>query len=157
MSAPPPPEPPPLVRPLSQLTPRPVAWLWPERLPLGKLALLKGDAGVGKSLVALDLCARLSTGRPMPDRSPGPEPAAPLGLIAEDNGANAALPRLLALGSGPGRVFSFPRDGPAGWPLRLPAHAALLSAAVRHTRARLVVLDPVTAFLGTCALHEQGV
>src|SRR5262249_172381 len=43
------------------------AWLWPGRLALGKLAMLDGDPGMGKSLLALDLCARLSTGRPLPD------------------------------------------------------------------------------------------
>src|SRR5262245_65063804 len=54
------------VRSVSQLAPRPVAWLWPGRLALGKLAILDGDPGLGKSLVTLDLCARLSTGQPFP-------------------------------------------------------------------------------------------
>jgi hypothetical protein len=60
--------------PASQIVARPVDWLWPGRLPLGKLAILDGDPGVGKSLVTLDLCARLSTGRPFPDGGPGPGP-----------------------------------------------------------------------------------
>ena len=51
---------------------RPVDWLWPGRLPLGKLAILDGDPGVGKSVVTLDLCARLGTGRPFPDGTSGP-------------------------------------------------------------------------------------
>src|SRR5437667_79397 len=38
------------LRPASQIVPRPVDWLWPGRLPLGKLAILDGDPGVGKSL-----------------------------------------------------------------------------------------------------------
>src|SRR5438105_2373038 len=53
------------LRPVSQIVARPISWLWPGRLPLGKLAILDGDPGVGKSLVTLDLCARLSTGRPV--------------------------------------------------------------------------------------------
>src|SRR5207302_363788 len=43
MSTPPPADPPIYVRPLSEVAPRPVAWLWPGRLALGKLALLDGD------------------------------------------------------------------------------------------------------------------
>jgi hypothetical protein len=43
---------------------RSVSWLWPGFLPLAKLALLDGDPDLGKSLIALDLCARLSTARP---------------------------------------------------------------------------------------------
>ncbi len=46
------------LRPASQIVARPVSWLWPGRLPLGKLAIFDGDPGVGKSLTTLDLCAR---------------------------------------------------------------------------------------------------
>src|SRR5262249_31552332 len=57
----------PLTCPASELTSRPVRWLWPERLARGKLSILVGDPGLGKSLVTLDLAARLSTGRGWPD------------------------------------------------------------------------------------------
>jgi hypothetical protein len=50
--------------PVSRIAVRPVSFLWPGRLPFGKLAILDGDPGLGKSLVALDLCARLSRGAP---------------------------------------------------------------------------------------------
>jgi hypothetical protein len=60
------------IQPASQLARRAVTWLWPGRLALGKLAMLDGDPGLGKSLLTLDLCARLSTGRPLPDGSAGP-------------------------------------------------------------------------------------
>jgi hypothetical protein len=63
------------VRPASDLAPQDVAWLWPGRLALGKLAMLDDDPGLGKSLIALDLCARLCTGRPLPDDTPSPGPA----------------------------------------------------------------------------------
>ena len=49
-------------QPFSRLTLRPPSWLWPGRLALGKLAMLNGDPGLGKSLPALDRCPRLSTG-----------------------------------------------------------------------------------------------
>src|SRR5262245_45815399 len=65
-----------MLQPISQFPSRQVHWLWPNRLPLGKLAILDGDPGLGKSLIALDLCARLSTGREFPDGSPGPTAAA---------------------------------------------------------------------------------
>src|SRR5687767_15131508 len=71
-------------------------WLWPNRLPLGKLALLDGDPGLGKSLVALDLCARLSSGRSFPDPS-GPLPLSPEHVIivpGEDNEHDTLRPRL---------------------------------------------------------------
>jgi len=46
-------------------------WLWPRRIPLGKITLLAGDPGLGKSMLALDIAARLSRGLPFPD-APAP-------------------------------------------------------------------------------------
>src|SRR6266849_6665162 len=74
------------VQPVSQLNSRPVSWLWPGRLPVGKLAMFDGDPDLGKSLVTLDLCARLSLGRAFPDGRPSPGPANALVLNGEDNG-----------------------------------------------------------------------
>src|SRR4051812_31858749 len=68
----------------SAVTARPVEWLWTGQLAFGKLAMLDGDSVQGKSLIALDLCARLSTGRPMPDGSPGPGVVPSLIIQAED-------------------------------------------------------------------------
>ena len=53
---------------LNSLTKRPTEWLWPRRIPIGKVTLLVGDPGLGKSLVALDIAARVSTGAPWPDK-----------------------------------------------------------------------------------------
>ena len=54
-------------RRLSDVAFRKTNWLWDHWLPLGKTALLEGDTGLGKSLLTLDLCARVTTGRPWPD------------------------------------------------------------------------------------------
>ena len=59
---------------LNQLKPTFIDWLWPTRIPIGQLTLLIGDPGVGKSLFAADLAARVSAGRPWPDRPPCEEP-----------------------------------------------------------------------------------
>jgi hypothetical protein len=50
---------------------RPVRWLWPGRIPIGKVTLLVGDPGLGKSLVALDVAARVSRGAAWPDAAMG--------------------------------------------------------------------------------------
>src|SRR6059058_1055070 len=110
MSTPPPDDPSLVIRPFSEVAARPVSWLWPGRLPLGKLAILDGDPGLGKSLVALDLCARLSTGQPMPDGSSGAGPASALVLNGEDDDEDTIRPRLEALGADLGRVFVLPRE-----------------------------------------------
>src|SRR5262245_16147272 len=147
------------LRTISSLTPRPLTWLWPKRLALGKLAMLDGDPGLGKSLLALDLCARLSTGRPFPDDSPGPGPAGSLLLSAEDGEHDTTRPRLQALGADLDRVFVLRPDDVLGRPLRLPAQLGLLDDALARTGALLMVLDPVIAFLdaSACISNDQAI
>jgi hypothetical protein len=139
---------PPSFRAVSELTTRTIDWLWPGRLALGKLAILDGDPGLGKSLVTLDLCARLSTGRAFPDGAagPGPGPGGAIVLNGEDGDEDTIRPRLQALGADLGRVFIPCRHGDEE-SLCFPTHVKVLEEALRRTAARLVVIDPLPAFL----------
>ena len=95
---------------LDKVEPSVVRWLWESRIALGKLTLIAGDPGLGKSFLTLDLCARVSTGaafpgeryadgRPM-DRLPG----VAILLSAEDDPADTIRPRLEAAGADLQRV-----------------------------------------------------
>jgi hypothetical protein len=106
----------PFVR-LSTLAQRPLSWLWPGRLALGTLALFDGDLGLGKSLVGLDVAARLTAGRDFPDGSPGLPPS-PVLICPGDGGDADLVGHLRALDADLERVFrqrtrSIPR-GPVG-------------------------------------------
>jgi len=68
---------------LSEVEPERVEWLWTGRLPLGKLAVLDGDPGLGKSVVTLDVAARVSAGLELPDGQQC-KPAGVVLLSAED-------------------------------------------------------------------------
>jgi hypothetical protein len=140
------------VRAASQLERRELAWLWRGWLPFGKLALLDGDPGLGKSLVTLDLCTRLSSGLPMPDGSPGPGCVNSLVLNAEDGAEDTINQRLAAMGADRDRVFVVDRpECDLTGPVRLPSEVGALEEAVIEHQAKLVVLDPIVAFL------EQGI
>ncbi len=145
------------VRALSNQPTQTLSWLWPGRLALGKLAMLDGDPGLGKSHLALDLCARLSTGRPFPDDRPGPGIASAIVFNAEDGEGDTTRPRLERLGADLDRIYSVEPDDADSFrlPTSLPALEDLLSA----TSARLVVLDPVVAFLDStvCVGSDQSV
>jgi hypothetical protein len=137
----------------NQVVSQEVPWLWPCCLPLGKPTILDGDPDLGKSLIVLDLCARLSTGRPFPDGRVGLGPANALVLSAEDNAADTIVPRLHRLGADLSRVFVWQRDSDdEDWPWRLPAHADRLDDALARTDARLAVIDPIMAFLDDSVL-----
>jgi len=150
-----------LVR-LADVAPAPLEWLWPARVPLGKLTLLVGDPGRGKSLLALDVAARVTRGRPWPD---APEAPAPLGnvvlLSAEDDLADTIRPRLDAAGADPQRVVELRavrRPGaPEGRGFCLGTDLAALERAIERTgEVRLVVLDPLSAYLGGTDSHKNA-
>jgi hypothetical protein len=146
-----------IVRNLAKVEPEVVRWLWPGRIPLGKLTLLAGDPGVGKSFVTLDIAACVSTGRHWPDCE-NALPAAGVALFsAEDGLADTIRPRLdkaLAdaskiiavegvewvdpeIAQQRARSFNLSED--------LPRLEEVLQA---HAGIRLVVIDPISAYCG---------
>ena len=129
---------------VSELRPEPINWLWPGRLALGKLALLEGDPGLGKSFVTLDLCARLSRGRPMPDGDQWVAPENALVLNGEDGNADTVRARLVTLDADLDRVFVLDAQSET---IRLPGQCDRLDSAIAGAKARLVILDPLLAFL----------
>jgi hypothetical protein len=135
-------------RAISQVAVQTIRWLWQNRLAFGKLAMLDGDPDKGKSLVTLDLCARLTTGRAFPDGCPGPGPANVIVLNAEDGAGDTIRPRLQALGADLDRVFILQRgEHASGAVLGLPSDIAVLEAALVRTGAKVVIVDPIVAFL----------
>ena len=144
-----------LVR-MRDIQPERVVWLWEGYIPAGKMTLVDGDPGDGKSTMSLDLAARLSTGTPMPD---GAIPAVGnvLVLSAEDGIADTIRPRLDAAGADPARIAVFDEvveEGVAR-PVELPRDVAHLALLIRQHRVRLVVIDPLMAFLGGVDSHND--
>lgn len=155
----------PILRRLSDVAPEPVSWLWPGRIALGKLTLLAGDPGLGKSFLTLDVAARCSTGAGWPDR-PGErfEPGGVVLLTAEDGLADTIRPRLDAAGADVRRIVAIEavqmvggngRTGERGFDLGLDLPA--LEAAIRSVDpCRLVIVDPLTAYLGGVDSHKNA-
>ena len=138
------------LHPVSAFRRAAVEWLWPGRIPIAKLTVLDGDPGLAKSLLTLALAARLSTGRPMPHAEEASAPAATVLLNAEDDISDTIRPRLEAAGADLDRVHTVDAvlaDGRDPRPLVLPDDIAILDEAVQRTTARLLVIDPIMAFL----------
>jgi hypothetical protein len=139
---------------LSTVQPQRVEWLWTSRIPLGKLTIIDGDPGLGKSVLTLDLAARVSRGWGMPDGEPGEDrdPAGVVLLTAEDGLEDTVVPRLEAAEADRARILALDLitdpDGPGKRLLALPDDADCIKTAVTRMGAVLVVVDPLTAFLG---------
>lgn len=88
------------------LVPQPADWLWPDRIPMGELALIAGCPSSGKTAVALDLAARVSLGAHTPDQPGVPFVRAPVVIAAPLKNPRASLlPRLKALGADLSLIF----------------------------------------------------
>jgi hypothetical protein len=140
----------PILVPLAKVTPTKMEFLWPGRMPVGKLIILEGDPGLGKTVMLCDLAARITRGDPMPDGAQTHRGSV-LWLSAEDDLADTIRPRHeaaladLSLIS----VFSAVRSNNPAQPPEFPIDADMLECAIRERAAVLVVIDPLVAFLGS--------
>lgn len=151
----------PLILSVADVAAERVEWLWRGRLPLGKLVTVDGDPGLGKTTVLLDIAARLTTGSAFPDSEPAKKGSL-LMLTAEDGVGDTIRPRLEAAGANLKRCHvldSVLVDGKPPRPWSLPGDIDLLEDAVRRTRATLVIIDPLMAFLhaGVNSWRDQDV
>lgn len=136
--------------PMSEVVPQPVEWLWGLRIPRGEMTLLDGDPGTNKSSMAIDLAARVTTGRPMPDGTDGLSGGALL-LSAEDSIRKTMAARLMAAGANMARTWV------ATKPLSLAADLGVIERAALRVDAQLIVIDPLMVYLGRDSGRDQSV
>jgi hypothetical protein len=143
---------------LADVQPERVEWLWPRRLARRKYSLLAGDPGLGKSTLALGIAARLS--RPSstwPDGSPAPH-GRTLVLSAEDGIADTIRPRIDRLEGDASQivVLRAVRDERGARPLNVARDLDRLAEAIRRVQPLLVLIDPITAYLGRTDSYKDA-
>jgi hypothetical protein len=133
----------------ADVEPKAIDWLWYRWLPAGKLCIFDGDPDAGKSTMSIDLAARFTTGKEMPDGSPGIVPASVLLLAAEDDMADTIGPRLRAAGADLRLVHqiktAFVQDEEIA--LSLPRDIRLVEQVIRQEGARLVIVDVMDEYI----------
>jgi len=133
-----------------------IVWYWQNYLAKGKVVLLDGDPGQGKSTLLIEVAARITTGKAMPDGSPGVKGGVII-IMPEDGLADTIVPRFAAAGADPSLIvdmsmikvydsktedFSFER------PFRLESDLAWLEEEIRRVDAKLLIIDPLMEVLG---------
>jgi len=144
---------------LDEVTTEAVQWLWQDRIPLGGITVLDGDPGDGKSSIMYDLAARVTTGTPMPLTDDVVGPAGVVVLQAEDLLATTVRPNLEAAEADVSRVLAYDHRRFSNEPLLLhkPDDLEVVSDAIDMVSARLVIIDPFTAFVGSNTNSEANV
>lgn len=153
-----------IVRRVSEVPRTELEWLWPGRIPLGKLTLLAGDPGLGKSMVSIDIAARVSRGGSWPD---DPQMGQPKGTVimfnSEDDLEDTIAPRLDAADADTTLILSV--EGVEGQSdkkryqrsfsleVDLPHLEQLLD---ENPDTRLVVIDPISAYCGKIDTHNNA-
>lgn len=120
-----------------------VSFLWRPRLPRGKLTLLLGDPGQGKSFIVAAIATALSLGRGLPGGGDF-EPVRSLIFTAEDGLSNTLRPRLDAMGADVSRIFAFDE----AVDLSTTEGFAAIEGQVDKHRPAMVAVDPIVAYIG---------
>lgn len=127
---------------MSEVQLREVDWLWYPYIPFGKLTILQGDPGEGKTTLALRLAAACSAGKPMP----GMKPLPPFNVIyqtAEDGLEDTVKPRLTEADADQDRIINIREDKKS-----LHLLDSRIEKAIVQCDARLLILDPLQGYLG---------
>lgn len=121
-----------------------IEWLWYPYIPLGRITMIGGDPGAGKSFITTALAATLSKGDSFPGEEAGiREPMSSILLSVEDDPNDTIKPRLQNLNANQHKVYISSKD------IILDiAGLSSIREMVRITKAKLLVIDPIVAFLG---------
>ena len=120
----------------------PVEWLWKPYLPFGKLSVLQGNPGEGKTYFAMHLAAACTSGKLLPNME-RMEPFNVIYQTAEDGLGDTVKPRLIEAGADLDRVLVIDDSE-----VQLTLSDERIEKAIVENNARLVIIDPIQAYLG---------
>jgi hypothetical protein len=130
-----------------------IVWLFTGRFPAGMLVILDGDPGLSKSMFSLALSVSVLTGKPFLGMIKPETTGGVILMSAEDDLENTIIPRLLAAGAPHGvipNLFHIPCSKPNGDRVSLSDPVVLLELEdlIKASGARLLIVDPINAYLG---------
>lgn len=128
----------------SEIEPKEVKWLWYPYIPFGKVTLLQGDPGDGKSKLMLSIAALLSKGEPLPfTETEENEPMTIIYQTTEDDADDTVVPRFNSAG-GDGENLIFIKEDEK----TLSFGDNRIREAIEKYNAKLLILDPLSSYIG---------
>lgn len=151
----------PEVTSLSDVEPTEVGWVWDNLIPRGKLTVMSGDPDMGKSTLTCEIAARVTRGESLPFSETPRDPESVLMLSAEDGVADTIRPRMDDAGADLERVGVFEglrtTSGElVSWDASRSEHRDQFQQLLADSDPGLVVVDPLSAFLGSADSHKNS-
>jgi len=132
----------------SEIKPQPIQWIWKDRIARGKLHLIAGDPGLGKSQLAIYLAATVSRGGNWADGK-GKAPCGKVILIcSEDDYTNVVVPRLYAAGANLNKILLLDNNIIQPFSLAKSEHIKQLNEKIDEDTV-MIIIDPILSFFGT--------
>jgi putative DNA primase/helicase len=144
---------------IADVKPVAIEWLWPNWIAIGKVHVLAGEGGLGKSTILCGLTATTTTAGDWPDGERADQAGSVIILAAEDAVDDTIAPRLIAAGADLNRVFVIRSvlDENRRRSFNLQADLERLEAEIqKHDNVRLVIIDPVSSYLGKVDSHKNA-
>lgn len=150
-----------VLRRAADIAPESVKWAWPGRIAFGKVTMVAGDPGLGKSSIAAAVTSAATHGGPWPGSGSRTSPIGVLILSAEDDVADTIRPRLDAAGADVHRVLIVDAVRQTGGSQRrmfsLARDLVALEEALRaHPDVRMVFIDPISAYTDGVDSHVNA-
>lgn len=120
-----------------------VKWLWKPYIPLGKITIIQGDPGEGKTTLALSIAAAFTQGENLPNEVETKVPMNVIYQTAEDGLADTIKPQLEAVNADCARVLVIDESKE-----ELSMTDERIEKAIQQTGAKLIILDPIQAYIG---------
>jgi putative DNA primase/helicase len=146
-------------RRFSDIEAKPISWLWPYRFARGKVSMVAGDPGLGKSQLTASISAIVTTGGTWPASTDKSGIGNVVILSAEDDAADTIRPRLEAAGADIDKAFILDAvgEGKKRRSFNLADDIQKLEAVLSNIGdVALVVIDPITAYLGGADSHKTA-
>ena len=128
---------------MSEVQSQEIEWLWYPFIPYGKLTIVQGDPGDGKTTLILNIAAKVSRGESLENGMNVPKPINVIYQTAEDGLADTVKPRLEKAGADCERILVIDESDKS-----LSMVDERLEQTLLQTQAKMLILDPIQAYLG---------
>jgi putative DNA primase/helicase len=144
---------------MADVRPAAIEWLWQNWIAVGKVHVLAGEGGRGKSTILCNMTATTTRGNKWPDGAQACRAGSVIILAAEDDVEDTLAPRLMAAGADLSRVFVirsvFDENRRRGFSLQVDLER-LEAEIQKRDNVRLVIIDPVSSYLGKVDSHKNA-